>query len=80
MPYSDKQQIQISMLKSSKGLEINGQNFWNCKKKHTISVELRKKNLSAEVELPPSVEEATQESRRCLRCDLEFTEPKEAGL
>jgi NADH-quinone oxidoreductase subunit F len=30
-----------------------------------------------EVELPLSVEDATREARRCLRCDLEFTQPKE---
>jgi NADH-quinone oxidoreductase subunit F len=30
----------------------------------------------AEVEMALSLEEATCESRRCLRCDLEFTKPK----
>ena len=31
----------------------------------------------AEVEKPLSVEQATREARRCLRCDLEFTQPEE---
>ena len=30
----------------------------------------------SEVELSLSVEDATREARRCLRCDLEFTQPK----
>jgi NADH-quinone oxidoreductase subunit F len=30
-----------------------------------------------EVEMAISVEDATREARRCLRCDLDFTEPKE---
>jgi hypothetical protein len=30
-----------------------------------------------EVEGPLSVEDATREARRCLRCDLEFTRPAE---
>jgi len=30
-----------------------------------------------EVEMTISVENATREARRCLRCDLEFTQPKE---
>ena len=30
-----------------------------------------------EVELSLSVEDATREAKRCLRCDLEFTQPKE---
>ncbi len=38
----------------------------------TVPAELRKRNF-AEVELTLSVEEATREARRCLRCDLEFT-------
>jgi NADH-quinone oxidoreductase subunit F len=37
-----------------------------------LPVESRKKNF-AEVELALSVEEATREARRCLRCDLQFT-------
>jgi NADH-quinone oxidoreductase subunit F len=37
------------------------------------SVEWRRRNF-AEVEVGLSVEEATREARRCLRCDLEFTE------
>jgi NADH-quinone oxidoreductase subunit F len=41
-----------------------------------ISVELRKRNF-AEVETSFSVEEASREACRCLRCDLEFTQPKE---
>ena len=40
------------------------------------SVAWRKRNF-AEVEVSLSVEEAMRESRRCLRCDLEFTKPKE---
>ncbi len=38
--------------------------------------EWRKRNF-AEVEVSFSVEEATREACRCLRCDLEFTKPKE---
>jgi len=30
-----------------------------------------------EIEMTISVEDATREARRCLRCDLEFTQPKE---
>jgi NADH-quinone oxidoreductase subunit F len=41
------------------------------------SVAWRKRNF-AEVEVTFSVEEASREARRCLRCDLEFTKPKEA--
>ncbi|MBW1791079.1 MAG: FAD-dependent oxidoreductase, partial [Deltaproteobacteria bacterium] len=40
------------------------------------SVEWRKRGF-AEVEMALTVEEATCESCRCLRCDLEFTQPKE---
>ena len=40
------------------------------------SVDWRKRNF-AEVEVSFSVEEATREACRCLRCDLEFTKPKE---
>jgi NADH-quinone oxidoreductase subunit F len=36
----------------------------------------RKENFN-EIELSFSVEQATKEARRCLRCDLEFTQPKE---
>lgn len=39
------------------------------------SIEWRKRNF-AEVEVALSVDEACRESRRCLRCDLEFTKPK----
>jgi NADH-quinone oxidoreductase subunit F len=38
----------------------------------TLPAESRKKSF-AEVEMTLSVEEATREARRCLRCDLEFT-------
>ena len=38
--------------------------------------EWRKRNL-AEVEVSLSIDEATHEARRCLRCDLEFTKPEE---
>lgn len=37
---------------------------------------LRKKTF-AEVEKSLSAEQATREARRCLRCDLEFTQPEE---
>jgi len=40
------------------------------------SIDWRKRNF-AEVEVSLSVEEAVCESERCLRCDLEFTQPKE---
>jgi NADH-quinone oxidoreductase subunit F len=40
-------------------------------------VEARKRDFS-EVELTLPVEAALREAKRCLRCDLEFTEPKEA--
>ena len=36
----------------------------------------RKQNFG-EVELSLSLEDATREAKRCLRCDLEFTQPKE---
>jgi len=36
----------------------------------------RRRSFS-EVELSLSVEDATREARRCLRCDLEFTQPKQ---
>ncbi len=39
-------------------------------------VEWRKRGF-AEVEMSFTVAEAMRESRRCLRCDLEFTKPKE---
>ncbi len=39
------------------------------------SVAWRKRNF-AEVEVSMSAQEATREACRCLRCDLEFTEPK----
>ena len=42
----------------------------------TLSAKSRKKSFT-EVELPLSVEQATLEARRCLRCDLEFTRYKE---
>jgi len=41
-----------------------------------VPVASRRKNFD-EIELSFSVEEATKEARRCLRCDLEFTQPKE---
>jgi len=40
------------------------------------AVEWRKRGF-AEVEMSLTVEEAGREARRCLRCDLEFTRPKE---
>ena len=39
----------------------------------TLPVEARKKNF-AEVEMSMSVEQASREARRCLRCDLAFTQ------
>ena len=46
----------------------------------TLPLEVRRRSF-AEVELCLSEENATTESRRCLRCDLEFTQPiqEEAG-
>jgi NADH-quinone oxidoreductase subunit F len=41
-----------------------------------IHAAARERNFR-EVELSLSVEDATREARRCLRCDLEFTQPKE---
>ncbi|MHC4295044.1 MAG: FAD-dependent oxidoreductase, partial [Planctomycetota bacterium] len=42
----------------------------------TIPVESRRKNF-AEVEMVLSVEQAHAVARRCLRCDLAFTQPRE---
>ncbi len=42
----------------------------------TLSVEARRQSFD-EVEMALSVEDVTREARRCLRCDLEFTETKE---
>jgi NADH-quinone oxidoreductase subunit F len=42
-------------------------------------VEWRRRGF-AEVEMSLSVEEACRESRRCLRCDLEFTRPAEQAV
>jgi NADH-quinone oxidoreductase subunit F len=42
----------------------------------TLPAKSRKKSF-AEVELPLSIEQAKREARRCLRCDLEFTQSKE---
>lgn len=42
----------------------------------TLPISLRIRSFS-EVELALSAEDARQEARRCLRCDLEFTQPKE---
>jgi len=44
----------------------------------TLPVESRKKNF-AEVEMALSAEQARAEARRCLRCDLGFTERDEPG-
>ncbi len=41
-----------------------------------IPVASRRRNFN-EIELSFSVEDASKEARRCLRCDLEFTQPKE---
>lgn len=43
---------------------------------HFIPVENRKKNFK-EIELCISEKEAKLEARRCMRCDLEFTQPKD---
>jgi NADH-quinone oxidoreductase subunit F len=40
----------------------------------TLSAESRRKNF-AEVEMALSADQATREARRCLRCDLRFTQP-----
>ncbi|MBN2137889.1 MAG: FAD-dependent oxidoreductase, partial [Sedimentisphaerales bacterium] len=44
----------------------------------TLSAKSRKQSC-AEVEMAFSVEQATREARRCLRCDLEFTRPTRNG-
>jgi NADH-quinone oxidoreductase subunit F len=41
----------------------------------TLPIEIRKRSF-AEVELALSLDEATREARRCLRCDLEFTKTR----
>jgi NADH-quinone oxidoreductase subunit F len=41
-----------------------------------IPLETRKQSLD-EIEMCLSVEDATREARRCMRCDLEFTAPRE---
>ena len=41
-----------------------------------LDAKSRSKNF-AEVERPLSVEQAIREARRCLRCDLEFTQRSE---
>jgi len=41
-----------------------------------LPIELRRRSFS-EVELCLSAEDAIRESKRCLRCDLEFTKPKQ---
>jgi hypothetical protein len=43
-----------------------------------IAMEQRRSGF-AEVELCLSETDATREARRCLRCDLEFTQPKPAA-
>ena len=43
----------------------------------TIPIETRKRSLD-EVEMAISVKEARAEAKRCLRCDLEFTENRES--
>jgi NADH-quinone oxidoreductase subunit F len=45
----------------------------------TIPLDDRKRSF-AEVELTLSEEDARNESRRCLRCDLEFTRPAESDI
>jgi len=42
----------------------------------TLNAKSRKKSF-AEVEMTLSVEQAVREARRCLRCDLEFTQRAE---
>lgn len=41
----------------------------------TLPIEIRKRSF-AEVEMALSLDEATREARRCLRCDLEFTKAR----
>jgi NADH-quinone oxidoreductase subunit F len=43
----------------------------------SLPLEVRRRSF-AEVELALTVDEARQEARRCLRCDLEFTQPAAA--
>lgn len=45
-------------------------------KPHLLSPEARVQDF-AEIEMSLSVEQATREARRCLRCDLDFTRPGE---
>jgi len=45
----------------------------------SLPVESRRHSFS-EVEMSLSSEEAAHEARRCLRCDLEFTQPKEEKM
>jgi NADH-quinone oxidoreductase subunit F len=56
--------------------EISPDEFENAERAEppVLPAKLREKNFS-EVELGLSVEQATAEARRCLRCDLEFTRP-----
>jgi NADH-quinone oxidoreductase subunit F len=56
--------------------EISDQELENARRvvPPVLPVEKRKKNFE-EVEKPMSAEQARQEARRCLRCDLEFTRP-----
>jgi NADH-quinone oxidoreductase subunit F len=44
-----------------------------------LPLEVRRRSF-AEVELALTVEEARQEARRCLRCDLEFTQPATSSV
>jgi NADH-quinone oxidoreductase subunit F len=44
----------------------------------SATIPLSERRNFAEVEIPFSENDAVRESRRCLRCDLEFTEPGQA--
>ena len=57
---------------------FDGEEIASAKRVETprASVEWRKRGF-AEVEMALTVEEASREACRCLRCDIEFTQPEE---
>jgi hypothetical protein len=57
--------------------QTNGQDGQPLKRVEMPRVSMPSRQRSfAEVEMALSVDEARYEARRCLRCDLEFTQPK----
>jgi NADH-quinone oxidoreductase subunit F len=57
--------------------QTNGQDGQSRKRVEMPRVSMQSRQRSfAEVEMALSVDEARYEARRCLRCDLEFTQPK----